>query len=544
MNPWRKTSGCLLGNGLWPISLFLLLLLLLAQVGSGLAVGQTPALMGSNWFQRPELHQIQIQIPREGVTALRKDARSYVSATVIEAGQRLGSVGIRVKGRTGSFRTIDDKPSFTLAFDHSDAQQRFHGFRKLHLNNSVEDPSYLHEKLGTEMFATAGIQGPWTTHALVTLNGRRLGLYVVKEGFTPEFLERSFGNGGGDLYEPEPGPGCDVDGPMKRDAGIRGNPPDPLTTLAGILKEPDANRRWERLDEILDRDTFITFLAMETLLGHRDGYGQARNNYRLYHQPTSGRFCFLPSGMDHLLGRSDATLHPRFSGLVAKAAQASRAGLAAYQAKLGVLFTNVMCAASWTNQVMGWGTALAAHSELTRRESTAIRNEAADLCRRFRERCTFVAQVLARRDPGPLQFTGDVAPLKGWQPIDAPSGGRMEIVELGGHRCLTIVAGPRTSAFWRTREQVDPGRYRFEANVRTHGVQRLPDGKFHGAGLIIRGPKSPPARFITGDTEWTRLETEFEIGKGPEQVEFSCGLRAAAGQAWFELESLRLVRLP
>ena len=61
--------------------------------------------------------------------------------------------------------------------------------------------NYLNEKLGTLVFAKAGIPAPAVHHALVEMNGRRLGLYVLKESFTQEFLARNFGSPAGNLYE-------------------------------------------------------------------------------------------------------------------------------------------------------------------------------------------------------------------------------------------------------------------------------------------------------------------------------------------------------
>jgi hypothetical protein len=496
------------------------------------------------WFQRQGIHQIQVDVPPESVALLRKDARNYVRATVVEGTERLTEVGLRVKGRTGSYRTIDEKASLTLTFDHFIHGQRLFGLRKIHLNNSVEDPSYLHEKLGTEMFAAAGVKVPWICHAIVTLNGRRLGLFVVKEGFAPEFFARAYGRGDGDSFEPEPGPGCDVDGPMKRDPGTTPNHRNELSRLADTVRIADSTERWAGLRGILETESFIKFIAMETLLGHRDGYGQARNNYRLYLDPVSGHFQFIPTGMDHLLGRADATLYPRFSGLVAKAAWETPAGRAAYRGQLGLLFTNVILREPWTNRIATWGNALARDPVLSRAESQALLAETSDLGRRFQERTAYIERALAKPEQMPLQFEHGIANLSGWEPRDPPAAGRMERVQIDGRRALSIVAGPRTSASWRTAALLDPGRYRFEGMVKTKGVVALPDGNFHGARLMISGPIAAPARSILGDKEWTLLQVEFETGEHPSPLELQCSLRAAEGQVWFDSDSLRIVRLP
>ena len=170
-------------------------------------------------FKDGSLLRLQLGISADGMKSLRAESRTYVRVTVRHATNVLHDVALRLKGRTGSFRNLDDKPSFTLDFDRFVPEQHLHGLSKIHLNNSVEDPGCLHEKLGAELFRTAGIPAPRVSHALVELNGRKLGLYVLKEGFATEFLAQHFRRTDGNLYEPEPGPGSDVTGAMRRSSG-------------------------------------------------------------------------------------------------------------------------------------------------------------------------------------------------------------------------------------------------------------------------------------------------------------------------------------
>jgi spore coat protein CotH len=55
--------------------------------------------------------------------------------------------------------------------------------------------------------------------------------------------------------------------------------------IAASREENDAVR-WKKLGEILDRDRFASFLAVEALLGMGDGYDFGKNNYRIYHDPS------------------------------------------------------------------------------------------------------------------------------------------------------------------------------------------------------------------------------------------------------------------
>src|SRR5438046_2663916 len=130
------------------------------------------------------------------------------------------------------YHPVDGKPSLTLSFDKFVPGQRFHGLSKIHLNNSVEDPSYLHECLGAELFGAAGVPAPRVAHALVELNGRKLGLYLLKEGFTQEFLGQYFHRTDGNLYENDPS--REEPGRMRRDSGRGPDDRADLKILAAI----------------------------------------------------------------------------------------------------------------------------------------------------------------------------------------------------------------------------------------------------------------------------------------------------------------------
>ena len=341
----------------------------------------------SELFASGAVRRIRLEITSEDLRSLRSNPRQYVHVTVREGTNVLLDVAARLKG-SSSFQNVDGKSSFTLDCDRFRAGQRFHGLRKIHLNNSLEDPSYLNEKLGSELFRTAALPAPRVAHAIVELNTRRLGLYVLKEGFAEEFLARHFQRTDGNLYEPQAGVAPDVTGPMTRNSGAGPDDNLDLRRLAAASAHESLALRWEALDEILDLDRFLTFMAVETLSGHRDGYCLARNNYRLYHEPASNRFVFLPDGMDQLFGRADFPVEPRMAGVVAKAVLETPQGRQAFRERLPLVFTNCFKVEALTNRVHAWSEAIVPH--LNRSEAKSLRREADDLCERIRQRVLFV----------------------------------------------------------------------------------------------------------------------------------------------------------
>jgi hypothetical protein len=489
----------------------------------------------------PKPLRIRIEVSEPGMKSLRRDSRAYVRATVREGAQIWRDAGLHLKGATGSFRPLDDKPAVTIRFDEFVPDQRFHGLSKVHLNNSVEDASYLNEKLGSELFRAANIPAPRVTHAVVELNDRRLGLYVLKEAFAAEFLERHFKSTNGNLYDP--GAGSEINGPLKRSSGSGPADGADLRRLVDAAQEPDLGRRWQRLGEVLDVDRFESFMAMEILAGHRDGYCLARNNYRLYHDPASDRFVFLPAGMDQLFGRADLPLHPHFAGLLAQATMETAQGRREYRTRLGMLFTNVLQAPTLTNRVREWAAGLA--GGLPRNEARPLERAVAILCKQIRLRTLEVARQLAVPPPTPLAFENGIAKPIGWRPTDKPAGGKLDAIPApDGRLSFHVRAGPTTSASWRAKLLLAPGRYRFGGRVQTARLKPLPFGRHHGAALDVSGSKPSGVHWATGDSGWTPLEVTFEIRGRETEVDLVCALRASAGEAWFDADSLRIERLP
>src|SRR5207244_1709630 len=114
-----------------------------------------------------------------------------------------------------------------------------------------------------------------------------------------------------------------------------------LKMLAAAAREPDLPRRWERLQQVLDVERFLSFMAIEIMACHRDGYCLARNNFRIYQDRDSGKIVFFPHGMDQLFGKADASIQPHMHGLIARALLETPEGRQGYRQRVALLLTNV-----------------------------------------------------------------------------------------------------------------------------------------------------------------------------------------------------------
>lgn len=302
---------------------------------------------GSDLFTNGAIVRVAIELAPPHLQSLRQEPRRKVPTIVQEGGRVYTNVAVHLKGALGSFRGVDEKPGLVLHFQSPAAGQRFHGLRKIMLNNSVQDPSYLNEKLAGDLFRAAGVPAPRTSHALVELNGRPLGLYVLKEGFTKELLSQYFPQTKGNFYDLNQGfydlgSGADLQRRFRLDSGPG---PEDMPDLAALIKacqQRDPAQRWEKLDAVLDVDRFVSFMAMEIITCHCDGYSVYGHNFRLYHDPGSDRFVFLPNDLDRMFGECRAhPLAPGFSAAAAAAVFQTPQGRLQYTERCAWLCTNV-----------------------------------------------------------------------------------------------------------------------------------------------------------------------------------------------------------
>ena len=250
-----------------------------------------PERPGADIFEPAPLRKIKIEIKGAALQKLTQDNRRYAPAVFRDGDVVLTNVGIHLKGAAGSFRDFNDRPALTVNFDKFAPSQNWHGLHKIHLNNSVQDGSMLTENICGELFRQAGVPAPRVSNARVELNGRDLGVYVLIEGFDKTFLHQYYKKANGHLYD---GGFCqDINNTLQLTGGEPNQPQPELKALAAAAQERDLTRRWEKLQELLDMDRFLSFCALEIMTWDWDGYLLKPNNYKLYWDPQANKITFF-----------------------------------------------------------------------------------------------------------------------------------------------------------------------------------------------------------------------------------------------------------
>ncbi len=234
-------------------------------------------------------------------------------------GIRVRNSGMRVRGR---FTRNDRKPSFRVDFNRYVTGQDFLGLKALDLNNELQDPSMLHDRLSMLLFRGMGIAAPREAHARVFVGANRefAGVYGVVEEVNKEFLNKNFGEDGGHLYEYhwQENWGFQDPGPDLRWYGVRFEPKThdtesladlymPVRDLVEAVNDAPQSDLEGKVDDYLNVNTFVTEIAIQNFLAQTDGllgdFGMS--NFYLYRFAGKHLSQLIPWDQDLAFGSLD-----------------------------------------------------------------------------------------------------------------------------------------------------------------------------------------------------------------------------------------------
>ena len=250
---------------------------------------------GDRLFAPDRLVEIRIELPKPDWDKLRVQARNtgaifsgvveenpydYFKADLWIDETKIEAVGVRKKGFLGSADT--DRPSLKVKFDEFVKQDPVDGLSRLTLNNNKQDKSQLSQFLTYRLFRDARIHAPRSSLARVTVNGQDLGIYSNVESIKKSFLDRSFGDRTGNLYE-----GTLTDFHPKTIDRIEVKTNDDTNDRSDVrrlaeLLATDGELNPEQIGKLVNVDNFIRYWAIEGMTRFWDGYASNQNNFYFY----------------------------------------------------------------------------------------------------------------------------------------------------------------------------------------------------------------------------------------------------------------------
>jgi hypothetical protein len=273
------------------------------------------------------------------------EAKIEVPADVVVFGERLDNVGLRMRGQF-SLRESGDKKPWKLNLDAYVEGQEYHNLRQLVFTNNIGDPSMLREKLAYDTMHFAGVAASHVCFVEIWIDLTDddqapifWGVYTMIERVDKKFLANRFGQDykAGNLYKANHA----LRGPM--DLIYYGPEIEDYPTQNGLYAYGKATNAEQAdygdllnliyvidgasydtpnyftaaLEQVLNVDSFLRYMAVVVALGNWDSYPYTGNNYYLFN--NAGKFEWIPWD----LGWGDNPRHPLFElegpGLVERA---------------------------------------------------------------------------------------------------------------------------------------------------------------------------------------------------------------------------------
>ena len=250
-------------------------------------------------FGQGEVIDIDVELTEEDWQDICTNAEKeeYHTANIVVNGVSLDNVGFRTKGFS-SLTTVANSDSnrygFKVKTDKYVDGQTLNGLDMFVLNGSFSDPSYMREYLTYAASQYIGAITPNVSYANLSINGEAFGFYLFIEAYDDSFVQRNTNDENAVLYKAseetctllstDDTSGFEVDyGDDETNENIK--------SLIEVLNNTTEDNK-EELEAILDVDSVLKAVAVNTVMGNYDSYSgsKAHNYYLLY---ADGKFTYI-----------------------------------------------------------------------------------------------------------------------------------------------------------------------------------------------------------------------------------------------------------
>jgi spore coat protein H len=247
------------------------------------------------------IHDIRMKEEDLQMMDMNPRAEDLFPATFTANGVTYENVKIRYRGQWA--RTWPKKP-LKIFFNED---KPFEGQRRLNLNSSFRDPSFIRETVAYHIYRASGAPASQSQLARVHLNGEFRGLYVQVEQPDKAFLKQNNLKGATIIKansrmkeaDERAHPSVEIfrmhyeQETQKEDDAI----PELMRLCEGLETAPDA---FEFFSKHVDLDRYVNYLAASALCQNWDGYN--KNHFLVLDKEGSKKWFVLPWDLDRAMG--------------------------------------------------------------------------------------------------------------------------------------------------------------------------------------------------------------------------------------------------
>lgn len=281
-------------------------------------------------FYTPDFYDTMLQLYNEA-HAQGQNA-SYIPVaitvdgnTITPAGNTLDSVGIRMKGDF-SFILSGNKKPLKVDINEFVKGQKINGIKKFNLAPAAGDPSFLRDKLASDLLLASDVPAARCAYTKVYFNDEYWGLYLMIEQIDDEFLKTHFGNKNGNLFKSRGAAYLEWFGDnqleyeqLKRyelQTNETENDWSDLIAFIDFINNTSDEQFATQIESKFNVVSFLRNLAVQNYILNADNFLNGGNNYYLYHNTSTDKWEFIP--WDHNYSMTDNAsdvppLDPKFN---------------------------------------------------------------------------------------------------------------------------------------------------------------------------------------------------------------------------------------
>ncbi|MCP3997026.1 MAG: hypothetical protein GY722_18480 [bacterium] len=299
----------------------------IAYVGTGGGASEGSTATGIDYtndvdlFDETVVHAIELgfdQADLDAVITIYQETgeKEYFLADITIDGVTIEDVGVRIKGNSTLRSALqsgadpDDLP-FLVKLAEYNPGVTYQGFSELALRTEGPrgDELILEEVVTADILDLAGLPFPETAYTGLSINGESETLRVVVELLDDGYVERLFDDTGV-LYKAQSGDsftylGHDptlYDGVFTQETATNEADLEPLIDFLEFVDTATDAEFEAELEEWLDIDSFISYVAVNNLLASVDSMPGNGNNYYLWYDTEDDQFTVLAWDLNESFG--------------------------------------------------------------------------------------------------------------------------------------------------------------------------------------------------------------------------------------------------
>jgi hypothetical protein len=252
----------------------------------------------NSWSEMIEKAQVEYQDERTGFG---------VEATlkfIYEGNEEEYDINFKLGGKsTATF----SKPGYNIKIKGTNST--LHGTKNFRLRSDQRDVSMMRSKITTDILQKSGLIATEVGYTELYVNNEYMGFWVVSDSVKNKWIKRKFGDDGKEiktLYECN-GDVIRFDDGSAKTKCVNANEDyiDYMEPFINFVDQVNASTTREELEEIMDVDNFIKYMAWEWLMGSFDHFLSYYGHNLYWYQQPNGKWVYIPYDHDIELGQDE-----------------------------------------------------------------------------------------------------------------------------------------------------------------------------------------------------------------------------------------------